>query len=193
MAFSRREHYIIAATITAVLAFAFDRSLLTPLLDLRGRMNVAKEDALRRMENASLLFAQAKRMNRTWKKMLSGGLKGDVGQAESTLLHALREWSQDSEVTLSSVKPERVPQEGPLHLVTIHAVGSGPMRSMARFLWLIETAELPLKVEEIELGSRKEGTDDLSFQMRLSAVYVADNLEGTASQPRIAQSEGEDR
>jgi hypothetical protein len=191
MALSKREHFIMVATITVVLAFLLDSYMVTPLLEQHADANAAEQTAVLKMQNATLLFARARQMNQTWHGMLSNGIRGQVGQAESIVLHALRDWSDESGLTLSSLKPERSPREGPLSQVTIHAVGAGPMQSVARFLWLVETAELPLKVEEMQLDSRKEGTDDLSFQMRLSALYVPVEAEAPASEPMTKPSAGE--
>jgi hypothetical protein len=191
MALSKREHYIVVATITVIAALMLDRVAATPLLERRARANAAEQKTINGLERASLLFGRARRMNREWQGMLAHSIRGDVGQAESAVLHTLRDWSEDSGLALSSLKPERMPQEGPLSQVTIHAVGGGTMRSVARFLWLVETAELPLKVEEVQLHSRREGAaDDLSFQMRLSALYVPLKADTPASEATTEPSAG---
>ena len=42
----------------------------------------------------------------------------------------------------------------------------------ARLLWQVETTGLPLRVHEMQLGARKEGTDDLSLQLKASTLYL---------------------
>ena len=190
MVLSKRERYIIAVTVAAVLSFAFDRSILTPLLDRRAATGAEKQEALRRMENASSLLDQSGRMGLKWQGMVAAGFKGDAGEAESTLMRALRTWSEDSRLTLSSLKPERLAQEGPLSRVSIQVVGQGAMQSVARFLWLVETSEHPLKIEQMQLGSRKEGRDDLSLQLRLSALYIPGQA-GGEGEPTVEASTGE--
>ena len=125
-------------------------------------------------------------MEQEWKEMLEAGLKRDVSEAESQVLHAVRNWSQESGLALSSVKPQRIAQEGDLQEITFQAAGTGSMRSVARFLWQLETAPLPLKVKELQLGSRKEGADDLSLQLRISALYLP-----AEPQPSTAVSTGQ--
>ena len=104
--------------------------------------------------------------------MLAFGLKRPTGEAESAVFHALREWSQESRLTLSSVKPGKATTQGDLVALTFQVAGTGPMRSVAGFLWRVENARLPVRIEQLQLGSRKDGEDDLSLQLRLSAICL---------------------
>ena len=54
----------------------------------------------------------------------------------------------------------------------VQAAGTGSMNAVSRFLWRVETAGIPLRVKEMQLGSRKEGADDLTVQLRLSTIYA---------------------
>ena len=172
MVLSKRERYIVAATIIAVSMLVLDRYVLTPFLDHRAQIEAERQNLLREMERAMNHFARRRQMEQEWKEMLEAGLKRDVSEAESQVLHAVRNWSQESGFVLSSVKPERIAQEGELQEITFQAAGTGSMRSVAHFLWQLETASLPLKLKELQLGSRKEGADDLSLQVRISALCL---------------------
>ena len=172
MVLSKRERYIVAATIIAVSILVLDRYVLTPFLDHRAQIGAERQNLLREMERAMNQFARRRQMQQEWKEMLEAGLRRDASEAESQVLHAVRNWSQESGFSLSSVKPERIVQEGELQEITFQAAGTGSMRSVALFLWQLETAPLPLKVKELQLGSRKEGADDLSLQLRISALYL---------------------
>jgi hypothetical protein len=146
---------------------------MTPFLDRRAKVENQRQSLLGEMERATSLFKRRKLMEQRWQDMVSGGLESDASKAESNVLHAVRNWSQDCGLVLSSVKPERAIGEGNLQEIMFVVAGTGTMSSVGQFLWQIETASLPLKIKEIQLGSRKEGADDLSLQLRLSALYVA--------------------
>jgi len=186
MVLSKRERYVVAATIIAVSILVLDRYVVTPFLDHRAQIEAERQNLLREMESAINQFARRRRMEQEWKDMLAAGLSSDASGAESQVLHAVRNWSQESGFALSSMKPERIAQEGELQEITFQAAGTGSMRSVARFLWNLETAPLPLKVKELQLGSRKEGADDLSLQLRISALYLPAELE-----PSTAKSAGQ--
>ena len=185
MVLSKRERYVVAATIIAVSILVLDR-IVTPFMERRAQTEAQRQNLLREMERAMNQFARRRQMEQEWKEMLEAGLKRDVSEAESQVLHAVRNWSQESGLALSSVKPERIAQEGELQEITFQAAGTGSMRSVARFLWQLETAPLPLKVKELQLGSRKEGADDLSLQLRISALYLP-----AEPQPSTAVSTGQ--
>ncbi len=172
MILSKRERYIVAATIIAVFILVLDRYIVTPFLHRRAQVESEKQDLLREMESAINQFARRRQMAQKWQDMLAAGLKSDAAEAESRVLHAVRNWSHESGLRLSSVKPERIAREGDLQEITFQAAGTGSMRSVAQFLWRLETASLLLKVKELQLGSRKEGADDLSLQLRISALYL---------------------
>ena len=189
MILSKRERYVLVATIVVVAVLVLDRYMVTPLLEHRARIKIERQDLLRRMRTAKNQFARRKKMGRKWQDMLAAGLKIDASEAESRVLHAVRDWSQDSGLTLSLVKPEEgVGLEGELREITFHAAGTGPMRSVAQFLWRLETASLLLKVKELQLDSRREGADDLSLQLRISVLYLPSEPEpaGAAGARRLA-------
>jgi hypothetical protein len=48
---------------------------------------------------------------------------------------------------------------------------------VAQFLWHIETAALPIKVKNMQIGSASEAGDSMSLQLRLSALYLGDQTE----------------
>ena len=62
---------------------------------------------------------------------------------------------------------------GELQEITFLAAGTGPMSAVAGFLWRLESSPLPVRVADLQLGTRKEGADDLSLQVRISALCQA--------------------
>ena len=105
--------------------------------------------------------------------MVERGLKADASEAEQTLFHKVREWAQEAGLAMTSVKPEGAAVESGLGVSTFSAAGTGPMRAVARFLWHVENADVPLKILDMRLGARKAGADDLSIRLHLATVYVA--------------------
>lgn len=104
--------------------------------------------------------------------MLDGGMRRDPAEAESQILRSLRNWSAEARVALSSQRPERSAEKSELPEITVHVAGTGSMATVSRLLWLIETVRVPIKIEMLQLGSRKDGTDDLSLHLKVSTLYV---------------------
>ena len=50
------------------------------------------------------------------------------------------------------------------------------MQQIARFLWHIQTANIPVRISELTLSTRKEGTDDLQLSMTLATMLFKRTL-----------------
>jgi len=169
---SKREKYIALATIVAVIVLGLDYYLLTPFLDRRAELRTEKQNLLAEFSRARALFARRKLLTPEWRRMTGSGISSDPVEADAQVLNRVREWFQQSELNITSLKPERTSdREEPLE-IAFQVAGTGPMRSVARFLWLLETSPLPVKIKHLQIGSRKEGVDDLTVQLRISALCL---------------------
>ena len=177
MVLSKRERYIVAATLIVLAILALDRFVLTPAQARKAAMEAQTQQALTEIERARVLFARRKKLAPTWRGLLDAGLKSGPAEAESRVLHAVRDWSQEARLSLSSLRPERMADKGELREISFRASGTGPMSAVAGFLWRLENASFPIRVTELQLGTRKEGADDLSLQLRISALCQAPGTE----------------
>jgi hypothetical protein len=172
MVFSKREKLVLAGAIAALCLLVLNFLALEPLLDRRGAVAENKGRLVTELNQAQNLLKRRRLLADTWQRMLAGGLKPDPAEAESQLLRSLRDWSADAGVTLSSLRPERSTEKSTLPEITVDATGTGSMRTVSRLLWRIETAEIPVKVKMLQLGSRRDGTDDLSLHLKVSTLYL---------------------
>jgi len=177
---SKRERYIVAATLIVLAILVLDRLVLIPAQDRKATIEEQTQQALTEPERARVLFARRKKRGPRWRGILDAGLKSGPAETESRVLHAVRDWSQEAHLSLSSLRPERMTDKGELREVTFRASGTGPMSAVAGFLWRLENASFPIRVTELQLGTRKEGTDDLSLQLRISALCQALDAETPA-------------
>ena len=190
MILSRRERLIIAATLIVVAALVLDRYAVTPFLDARDAAEAQKQGLLDEMDRGRATLASEREIGPKWQKMVAAGLRRDPTEAESQVLHAVGDWATEAGLRLSSLKPERVPEKQHLQEINFQATGTGSMNAIARFLWRVETAGMPIRVKELQLGSRKEGTDDLTLQLRLSTLYQATPPPAPTSGAAAASSTG---
>ena len=173
MILSKRERFIIAATLIVVAAAVLYLYVLTPLNDSRKALEGRKEGLLNDLEQARTLLARKREIEPKWKQMTATGLKRDPTEAESLILHAVQDWAREAGLKLASLKPERLLEKKSLQEIAFKATGTGSMNAVTKFLWQLETAKVPVRVKELQLGTRKEGTDDLTLQLRLSTLYQA--------------------
>ncbi|HAU37952.1 MAG TPA: hypothetical protein DCX07_09585 [Phycisphaerales bacterium] len=171
MVLTKRERYVLIGTCLAVGALALDRFVVSPLLDRRAEAEAQRTSLTRKLNQARALLERQRLLTPRWQEMLRTGMKSDPAESESQVLHALRNWAEECGITLSLLKPERLTEKSRLPQIAFQASGSGNMNAVARLLWRIQTAGSPLRATEVQISARKEGSDDLSFQLRLSTVY----------------------
>jgi Tfp pilus assembly protein PilO len=187
MVLSKRERIIALAAMLVVGALALDRFVLTPTLRRLQATEDHKQELLAQITEAQSLFERRGMLERKSKKMLSDGLRSDA-EAESRVARALDEWSADTRLTLTSVKPERAAGEKGLEEMTFVVAGKGRLDAVARFLYEVETAEMPIKVKDMQLGSSESG-DSISLQLTLSALYVGGSPKPSDGQSQPKQQE----
>ena len=181
MVLSKRERMILITAIAAVVMLVADKFVIGPISERREVTKTQKLELEAELENARILFTRRKLMERKWKTLLSDGLRNDA-EAESKIARALDEWSKNAMLTLSSVKPERVASDKGLKEMTFVVAGMGTLESVSRFLWQIETAPMPIKVMDMQVGSTNETGQSMSLQLRLSALCLG-------SKPKVSQNE----
>jgi Tfp pilus assembly protein PilO len=173
MLMSKRERMVAWTALAAVVLLVGDRFVLKRIRVRRDAMRNERARLVADLDRARLLFERQRQLAPRWQELSQAGLLADPDKAESEVLHAIRTWSQDSSLVLSSLRPEAVIDHGALCELTFQASATGSMRGVARFLFSLESAARPIRVTDLQLGTRKEGTDDLSLQLRVSALCRA--------------------
>ena len=171
MVLSQRERYILIVATAMVGVLALDRFVLAPLLDQREKTQTQIQKLKGQLSDSNSVIARRPAMAAKWQEMVRAGLKSDPAEAESQVLHLIRQWAEDSKLTLSLLKPDRLTEKSRLPVIAFQASGAGRIEGVSRLLWRIQTSSAPIKISEVQISSRKEGTDDLTFQLRLSTVY----------------------
>jgi hypothetical protein len=181
MVLSKRERMlaiVAGAAVAVLLAYWLGgRFVWTPLMQARDEKLQLQAD----LEQARGLLANKERAEAKWNTMMPGGLRSGE-EAESRVARALDEWSADARLTLSSVRPDRVPSDKGLKEITFVIAGTGSLEAVTWFLYQIETAELPVKVRSMTLGSRNDSGDTMSLELVLSALYLATDEESSSTQ-----------
>lgn len=176
MVLSKRERMILVTAIVAVVMLIGDKFVVGPISARREEVKARKLELQAELQNAQLLFTRQKLMERKWKTLLSDGLQNDA-EAESKIARALDKWSREAMLMLSSVKPERVDSDKGLKEMTFVVAGMGTLEAVSRFLWQIETAPMPIKVMDMQVGSTNETGQSMSLQLRLSALCLGTEQE----------------
>lgn len=192
---SKRERYIAIGVIAAVGLFVLNQFLYVPYSDARSAMLADREKVDQQLRAATDLFDKQRKYGPIWTDLKKNGLKTDRGRAESQAQQAVLDWAKSAGVSVASVKPERDQQQNQFQIISFHVTGNGTMFSLSRLLHSVETAKIPVRLNDLQIAPRKEGTDDLTMQISVStlalmpetakpagAVSSAANNDGSAQQ-----------
>lgn len=180
MVLSKRERTI-ARVAAAVLGLLLaDRLFLTPQLERRSQIDAEVSNCLVELQRSNSVLAQKRRLLPRWREMADSGLGTGAGSAESRFLHSIRDWAQESDLNLTSVKLERSELDRGFQKITWRASGTGNMGAVSAFLWRVQEASLPVRILDVQITSRQDGADSLTLQVGVSTLCRAEKEEAKA-------------
>jgi hypothetical protein len=182
---SQREKFVaIAFGAIAVLAIVY-WVVLSPLMDWSDRIDkdiAAAHDVQSKDASLSHKLAQ---LTKVWDDMKKNGLKTDVSEAQSQLSHAINEWAAQSGVAVTSTHseaPTLVDQRSGFTQVIYQVTGTGTTSGVAKLLYQIESAKIPIRIDNLRVASKKDGADDLEIQLNVSTL----TMPSTPERPPVA-------
>jgi Tfp pilus assembly protein PilO len=167
-----RQQLLAIVAISAVALLLGDRLVLTPLV--RGwEERSARITQLRRdVEQGRQLIQREQPIRSRWENMRTNTLPSQVSTAESQVLRSFDRWSQDSRISITSIKPQW--KTGAEDYVTLECRvdASGTLPTLTRFLYDIEKDPLALKVDSLEITSRGDDGQQLALGLQVSGLLL---------------------
>jgi hypothetical protein len=174
---SKREKYIGIGTIAAVAFLAINSLIVGPYYERSNELTQELKKANDTLAENKALFTAQKRQQPEWNSILNSGLRADDSTARSRTQQMLQAWVRTAGIDLEQINSEPAPsQKGPFEAVDFsldfNTTGNDSMRQIARFLWSVESATIPLRLTSFRIQSMREGSPDLSVKMVVSALYM---------------------
>lgn len=165
-----------AIALGAVLGIAvLNWVVVTPLMDWGKSISDQNDKSSEQEQNDHKLRNRLKTLNVIWQDMQKNGLKTDVSDAQNQLSNAVREWSEQSGVTLSDTKTGSSPtvdSKTGFARIDYQVTCAGTSSAIAKLLYQIESAKIPIRIDNIRINSTKDGVDDLKAELSLSTLCV---------------------
>jgi hypothetical protein len=177
MVLSKREKYIGIGTVAAVVFLGINSMIIAPYYARSAELTLDLKKANETLAGNQALIRAQKNREPEWAAMLSNGLQADDSTAQSRTQQLLQTWARTAGINLDALSSERAPsQKGPFEAVNFsldfNTAGADSMRQIARFLWSVESATIPIRLNSIRIQSVKEGTDQLNVKLVVSALYM---------------------
>jgi hypothetical protein len=169
---TKRENNIAIGLGVTVLLVVIWSVAVSPYLDAIDGINSSIKTAQNKWEDDTSVFNHRKRLEKVWTEITNGGLTADQSRAETQALNAASDWAYAAGVNITALKSERTTDEGPFLIISFHVTGNASTPAIKRMLYSFETATIPVRVNDMQITPRKEGTDDLTIQLSLSTLCL---------------------
>ena len=171
MVISNRERTIGIAVVAVIGLWVLNAALYNPYKEKHDALLKADQEATKQLADIEQLKNRRRNLMESWDKMVAAGMKTDLGEAQNRLDRAVRDWELQAGITPDEYKRSEAsnPDHG-FQKTKAHLVASGNMKSVSSFLWALETTLLPIRIDDMNITSLKEGTDSLKLEMDLSLM-----------------------
>lgn len=178
MVMSKRERNIgiICGVVLGILIL--DRMMIQPLFDRMKELDAPDTGLLAQAQQqltaATRTMDTGKRADDAWKRMMgSQQLLREESGAESQMLNSVQQWGQGSGLNINSQRREKIERNGDFMVMTYRVTGAGTMSQVARFLYNVQNANIPVRITDFTLSSKKEGADDLTVSAAVATLYFS--------------------
>lgn len=182
MVLSKRERIIFWTTLSVISLLVLDRLVVTPAMDKLDAISQQKSDLELDVHEMGELLRQRKPMAQRWQTMQDTGLTDGPSAAESYVFRALNEWENQCRIDLTAITPQRATAVEGLQEVSFSIAGKGTLETVSEFLWLLEQAEMPVKITNLTLGSTNASGQEMTLTLKISVLCRApEETDGNAA------------
>jgi hypothetical protein len=156
----------------AVALLVGDRLVLSPLLRSWKARSARIEELTKNMNQGSLLLERDQTIRGRWASMSTNTLPENVSAAETEVLRAFDRWSQDSRISVTSIKNQWKRSGEDYVTLECRADAFGSVQALTRFLYELEKDPLALKVESVEIAARDNDGQQLALGLVVSGLLL---------------------
>ncbi len=172
MKIENRQHALAFLAAAGVALLVADKVILAPLISGWKQRTARIAELKKSITQGSLVLQRESRIRERWQHMRTHTLPDDVSEAENEVLKAFERWSDDSHISVSSIKPQWKRAGDDYVTLECRADAFGSIQTLARFLYNVEKDPLALKVETIEITSRDDNGQQLALSLQVSGVLL---------------------
>ena len=172
MNINNRQQFLTVLAIAVIVIWAGDKLVLSPLTaSWKARAGRIRE-LTKQVNQGSVLLLREQSIRGRWDSMRTNTLPSETSIAENELLKAFERWSQDSRISITSIKPQWKRDADDYMTLECRADAFGSMATLTRFLYEVEKDPLALKVEVVEISSRDNDGQQLTLGLQVSGLLL---------------------
>jgi hypothetical protein len=167
-----RQQLLAIVAIAAVAFLAGDKFVLGPLVSNWRERTTRIAELKKSVSQGSQLITREQLIRTRWDHMRTNMLPNNTAVAEDEVFRAFERWSRESQVSVTSIKPQWKRNADDYVTLECRADAFGSMQAVARFLYNVEKDPLPLRVESVEITARDNDGQQLSLALQVSGVLL---------------------
>ena len=170
---SKRQQLLTILAVTVIALWAGDKLVVSPLTK-SWKARAGRIAELRKSVNQGLQLLEREETIRTrWESFRTNTLPAKASLAQSQVLKDFDRWSQDSGISITSIKPQWKDADDYLTL-ECHVDAFGSLATLAKFLYNVEKDPLGLKVEAVEITTRSNDGQQLALALQVSGLLLTE-------------------
>jgi Tfp pilus assembly protein PilO len=172
MQIKNRQQLLIIGAIVAIVLFAGDQLVLSPLTKAWSARAKHITELRQQITQGAMLVQREQSIRNRWEQMSRNALPNNTSAAEQQLFKAIDLWAQESGVTVSSITPQWKHDSDDYMTYECRVDAAGDLGKLSRFLYSVERDPMALKLELVELGARDKEGQQLSLGLQLSGLVL---------------------
>ena len=167
-----RQKFLLIGAIVVVSLLVADKIIVGPLVSGWKERTVRIAELKKFISQGQQLLQREDTIHHRWDNMRTNTLPDDVSLAENQVLKAFDDWSRDSHISISGIKPQWKRTADDYMTLECRADASGNIEALTRFLYNLEKDHLALKVEAVEISSRDNDGQQLTLALQVSGLLL---------------------
>ncbi len=157
---------------TALAMLLGDRLVVTPMIKSWKERGETLVQLRKKVAQGDVLLGRSQSIQARWDSMRTNTLPRDASLAEGRVLKSFDRCSQDSSVSIASIRPQWKKASDDYATLECRVDASGNLSSLARFLYLLEKDPLGMKVDTLELSTKDTEGQQITLGLQVSALML---------------------
>jgi hypothetical protein len=172
MQIKNRQKLLVIGAIVAVVLFAGDKVVLTPLTNAWHERAAKIKVLHNQLSRGKMLVQREQGIHNHWDEMQKRALTNNTSAAEHQVFRAIDSWAQDTGVIVNAITPQWKHDSDEYATYECRLDASGDLSRLSRFLYRVEREPLALKLDAVELSARDKDGQQLSLGLQFSGLML---------------------
>jgi len=173
MNINNRQQLLAILAGVAVALWAGDKLVFSPLTQSWKERATRIVELRKSVTQGAHLLEREQSIRGHWENMRTNTLPNQVSVAESQVFKAFDRWSQDSQISITSIKPQEKQNADDYRTIEFRVDAFGTLSTLTRFLYNVEKDPTALKVEAVEISSRDNEGQQLTLGLQVSGLLLS--------------------